>query len=83
MWSPIRIYAENAVRLYSGFGATGGESTQRRVLSAGIVALPLVAGYIAHRKTSSVEWTALAGVGSIYVAMFLYMGLWFLAPVRY
>ena len=74
-WSPIRIYAENAVRLYSGFGATGGQSTQGRVFSAGVVALPFVAGYIAHRKTASLGLAALAGVGSVYAAMLLYMGI--------
>jgi hypothetical protein len=82
-WSPIRIYAENAVRLYSGFGATGGESFQGRAFSAGIVALPFVAGYIGYRKTGSPGWSALIGVGSVYAAIALYFGLMFFGPARY
>lgn len=64
--APIKLYASAAATLKTGVvrgdPATGAE----RITALGILALPVVAGYVAHRRShGDLRWTIGAGVGII------------------
>ena len=70
--SPLRFYASAVAVLKTGMvreeSATGAE----KLAALGLLALPLVSGYVAHKKTNgSLGWTLAAGAGSVPALMLL------------
>ena len=62
-WPP-RVYVENAARTF-GIPDTG----DNWLLSVGMTAVPLLAGYWTYKKTDgSIPWIAAASVGSLYAS---------------
>jgi hypothetical protein len=61
-WFPTRVYIKNVANT---LGIP--DSSQRSLASVGVTAIPLLAGYLAYRKTDgSIPWTVAASAGSIY-----------------
>jgi len=65
-FGPLKSYAGNAVQAVTGVESN--YSRGPRMKAVAITAVPVVAGYIAYKKTDgSIPWTAGAAIGSIPV----------------
>jgi hypothetical protein len=70
--SPLRLYASAAAVLKTGMVREETATGSEKLAALGILALPFVSGYAAHRKTNgSLGWTVAAGVGSVPALMLL------------
>ena len=68
--SPIRLYASAAAVLKTGMVREETATGSEKLAALGILALPLVSGYVAHKKTDgNLKWTLAAGAGSVPALM--------------
>jgi hypothetical protein len=74
--APLRLYVSAAAVLKTGMVRENPSTGSEKLAAIGILALPFVSGYVAHKKTDgNLKWTLAAGAGSVPALMLLFGAL--------